>query len=296
MQLYKQSSAVRARLFFMIIISMMCMTVDYQFRYLQPLRDALTWVLSPIEFSANLPTKMGDATYRSVRDRQNLLDENEQLRKNNMMLQAAQQRLQSLHDENQRLRELLHSSKRVDTRVLVSELLSMDLDPFRQQVKIDKGKLDDVFVGQPVIDALGIMGQVSGASQSSAVVLLISDPNHLTPVEIMRNGLRTIAVGSGKTNLLKLRYLPPQTDIEVGDTVVTSGLGSRFPPDYPVAEIIEIIRTPGEPFMEVFAEPKAHLDRAREVMLVWPSESKTISTKPLPEDIKPDPAQDQPSS
>ena len=186
-----------------------------------------------------------------------------------MRLLADLQKYEALQAENMRLRDLLDSSFKIGDRVLVAELSSVDLDPYKQQVVINKGATSGVFVGQPVLDARAVMGQVIGTTPFSSTVLLITDTSHALPVQVLRNGLRTIAVGTGRIDELKLPYLPTNSDIVEGDLLVTSGLGGKFPPGYPVATVTRIDRSPDEPFSNVQAEPRAHLDRSREVLLVW---------------------------
>ena len=132
-----------------------------------------------------------------------------------------------------------------------------------------KGRVHEVYEGQPLVDADGIMGQVVHAGPLTATAMLITDSGHGTPVQVNRNGLRTIAVGTGEVDRLELPYLPNSADIQEGDLLVTSGLGGRLPPGYPVANVSRIVHNPGQPFAEVHATPTARLDRAREVLLVW---------------------------
>jgi rod shape-determining protein MreC len=163
----------------------------------------------------------------------------------------------------------LDSSFKVGDRVLIAELISVEQDPFRQQVLINKGSTSGLFVGQPVVDASAVVGQITHTSPFNASVLLITDAAHALPVQVSRNGLRTIALGTGLINRLELPHLPNNADIQVGDRLTTSGMGGSFPPGYPVAEVIDVKRVPGQPFASVIAQTTAHLDRIREVLLVW---------------------------
>ena len=179
------------------------------------------------------------------------------------------QKMVALETENARLRDLLGSSSKVENSVLVAELLAVDLDPYRQQVLINKGTNHAVYAGQPVIDASGVMGQIIHAGTFTSTALLISDPSHALPVHVDRTGLRTIVTGTGSPDRLELRFIPTTADIEVNDTVFTSGLGGRFPPNYPVAVVSSVERPRGQAFARVFATPTARIDRSREVLLVW---------------------------
>jgi rod shape-determining protein MreC len=165
--------------------------------------------------------------------------------------------------------------------VLIAELVAVEQDPFRQQVLINKGETSGLFVGQPVVDANAVVGQVTHITPFSASVLLITDATHALPVQVHRNGLRTIALGTGLINRLELPHLPNNADIKVGDLLTTSGLGGSFPPGYPVAEVIEVRYEPGQPFASVYAQTTAHLDRIREVLLVWTLDPE-ITTTPIP--------------
>jgi rod shape-determining protein MreC len=145
---------------------------------------------------------------------------------------------------------------------------------------VDKGAQDGIFVGQAVLDAGGVFGQVARIEQLTSEVILVSDPAHAIPVQINRNGLRTIAVGTGDPNRLKLPFLPTSADVIVGDLLVTSGLGGGFPPGYPVGTISEVRRDPAQSLAEVAARPAAHLDRSRELMFVWLKPGAVLPTTP----------------
>jgi len=191
------------------------------------------------------------------------------LRQKDLLLEARLQKLKALELENARLRRLLTSARRFqEERVLVAELLAVDLDPYRQEILINKGSDQGVYVGQPLLDAHGVMGQITHVTPVSATAILISDPGHALPVQLNRNGLRTLVVGTGDPRRLIVRYVPSSGDVQIGDVLNTSGLGGRFPADYPVAEITHIERRPGEAFARIEARPFSQLGRAREVLLV----------------------------
>lgn len=245
------------------------MVVDHRYHHLQQVRTALAAVVYPLHFLADLPVTASLQFEEWSASREHLLAENGQLQATNLKLKAELQKYAALQAENVRLRNLLDSSLKVGDRVLIAELSAVDLDPYRQQVVINKGSASGAFAGQPVLDAEAVMGQVTQVTPFSSTVLLITDPNHSIPVQVLRNGLRTIAIGSGKVNELQLPYLATDSDILVGDLLVTSGLGGKFPPGYPVATVTHINRAPDNAFAEITAQPAAHLDRSREVLLVW---------------------------
>lgn len=250
-------------------MSLILLLLDHRFHHLEQLRSTLAFVTYPLHYLADLPftaTRWLDETTSS---HETLLEQNRALRAQNLRLLAELQKYESLQAENLRLRDLVDSSFKVGDRVLVAELSAVDLDPYKQQVIINKGGISGAFVGQPVLDAHAVMGQVTSVSPFASTVLLITDTSHALPVQVLRNGLRTIALGTGRIDELKLPYLPTNSDIVEGDLLVTSGLGGKFPPGYPVAKVTRIDRSPDAPFSVVLAEPRAHLDRSREVLLVW---------------------------
>jgi rod shape-determining protein MreC len=245
------------------------LVLDHRFHHLQQLRSALAFVTYPLHYLADLPFTASRWFNETTSSRDNLLEQNRELRHENLRLRAELQKYEALQAENMRLRDLVDSSFKVGDRVLVAELSSVDLDPYKQQVLINKGGISGVFEGQPVLDAHAVMGQVTEVTPLESMVLLITDTSHALPVQVLRNGLRTIALGTGRIDALKLPYLPTNSDITEGDLLVTSGLGGKFPPGYPVATVTRIDRSPDAPFSTIIAQPSAHLDRSREVLLVW---------------------------
>ena len=252
-----------------VVVSLALMVTDHRLHHLEAVRSVLSVVLYPVYFVIDLPQSANRWLSENLASRTRLQEENQRLQKENLLLQVRQQKLAALEAENMRLRDLLDSSFKIGDRILIAELIAVDLDPYRQQVVINKGSSSGLYEGQPVLDANAVMGQVTHINRFSATVLLITDARHALPVQVNRNGLRTLAVGTGRINELVLPHLPNNADIEEGDLLVTSGLGGRFPPGYPVAEVISVIREPGQPFATVEAKPQAHLERAREAMLVW---------------------------
>jgi rod shape-determining protein MreC len=242
---------------------------DHRNHHLDLLRSTLSVVVYPLHYLASLPDSLGRALEGRLAQEQELRETNESLRRGNLVLRARLQQMEALEAENMRLRDLLGSSFKIGDRVLIAELLAVDLDPYRQQVMINKGTSSGVFVGQPVLDANAVMGQVVRVNPLSSTVLMITDAAHALPVQVNRNGLRTVAAGTGIINRLELPHLPNNADVRVGDLLVTSGLGGHFPPGYPVARVAEVRREPGNPFATVVAAPNARLDRTREVLLVW---------------------------
>lgn len=252
-----------------VFASILLMTLDQRQQHLDSLRSALSVVVFPIQWLVDQPAASQDWFQETLSSRRALQEENARLRTEQLILKAELQKLEALEAENLRLRELLDSSFKVRERVLIAEIMAVDLDPYRHQILLNKGSHDDLYTGQPLVDANGVMGQVVQAGPFTATAMLITDPAHAVPVQVNRNGLRSIALGTGSLTSLSLPYLPNNADIRTGDLLITSGLGGRFPPGYPVAEVQNVIRDPGEPFAQVFARPLAELNRSREVLLVW---------------------------
>ncbi len=245
--------------------------MDMHFNKLHASRAVLDSVAYPFFWVANLPTRMGEWVDVNVRSRSQLLEENERLQQENLVLQGRSQQMASLQAENVRLRALLNSSALVRDDVLVAELVGVSPDPERLQLVLNKGTGDGVFIGQPLIDADGLMGQVVEVSEGTSRALLIADVTHSVPVQVNRNGVRAIVEGTGELGSLGVRHVSATTDIKEGDLLVTSGLGGRFPEGYPVAVVSEVQRDAGELFARVVATPSAALDRTRHVLLVFTS-------------------------
>ena len=253
-----------------VLASVVLMTVDHRQHHLDALRSGISVTLYPIQFLLNLPSTAGDWLQESFSSRRSLQEENARLHAQHLLLQARLLKLDALEAENLRLRELLDSSFKAGDRVLIAELMSVDLDPYRHEVLLNKGERQQVYVGQPLLDAHGVMGQIVQVTPFTATAMLITDPAHALPVQVNRNGLRSIVVGTGSLQELSLPHIHNSADIRAGDLLITSGLGGRFPPGYPVAEVITVTVDPGHAFAKINARPLSHLDRSREVLLVWP--------------------------
>jgi rod shape-determining protein MreC len=234
---------------------------------LQPVRAWTARALQPLLWAAALPRGVLDLGDH-FRGREDLLADNQALRQKQLELEARMLRMEALEAENARIRELLSSAASLQTRVLIAEILRVNTDAYRQVV-LNKGERDGVYQGQAVVDANGIMGQVTEVDPGSSVALLITGLDGSVPVEINRTGLQTIARGRGDGQTLTLPFLPGNADIKVGDLLVSSGLGGVFPPGYPVGKISELRHPAGENFMEGIAYPSARLNQGHQVLLVW---------------------------
>ena len=257
------------RLLVLAVLSVALMVVDARFTLLKPVRSQMSLVLMESYWITDLPQRLWQGVASQFGSRTELVAENEKLKTENLLLQGRMQKLAALTEQNVRLRELLNSSALVNEKVEVAELIGMDPNPFTHRILINKGERDGVVLGQPVLDARGLMGQVVELMPYTSRVLLLTDTTHSIPVQVNRNGLRAIASGTGNPERLELRHVADTADIKEGDLLVSSGLGQRFPAGYPVATVKEVIHDSGQPFAIVRAVPTAALNRSRYLLLVF---------------------------
>lgn len=253
--------------------SVVLMVVDHQSRYLAQLRGGLSVVLYPIQRVAELPARVGAGVAASFTRRAELEAENARLRRQILLLRATQQRYDALLAENSRLRGLFVAAARVADRATLAELVEVSLEPFTQRILLDKGARHGVYAGQPVIDADGVLGQVSRVMPLTALVTLITDAGHALPVLVQRNGLRAILFGTGYSDRLDVPHLTATADIRAGDLLLTSGLGGRFPAGYPAARVTRVVADPDEAFLQITAAPVARLSHGTQVLLIWPGQA-----------------------
>lgn len=263
------SPALGLRFLLLAALSIALLVIDHRNNHLDAARKAIAATVYPLRVVVDAPVSGWQWVRENAASRNELKLENTRLKTERLITQARLQRYAALEAENARLRSMLEARDRVRERVRVAEILSVSANPFRHVLVVDKGTNDGVYDGQAIVDADGVIGQVVEADVLSSQCLLISDPGHDLPVEVNRNGLRTIARGTGEYDRLDLPFLPNNADIEPGDLLVTSGLGGAFPSGYPVAVVEKVTRLPQEPFAEVSATPAAALDQVREVMLIW---------------------------
>lgn len=248
---------------------------DYRTTLLNPLRSILSLATYPLQALASLPVDTLHTLSDTIVSYAELQKENRQLKQTQLINDARLLKFVALEKENIRLRVLLENSFQLGEQVLIAELLSVKLVPYEHTVLVNKGTRFGVHPEQPVLDANGIVGQVVRALPSTAEVMLITDPDHAIPVEVNRNGLRTIAFGTGQPNRLQLPFLAKNADIIPGDLLVTSGLGGVFPAGYPVAVVDKFETRPDKSFANIYATPKAKLETSREFLIVW-SDSRPV--------------------
>ncbi|MBP4001756.1 MULTISPECIES: rod shape-determining protein MreC [Pseudomonas] len=276
--LFAKGPSLGVRLLVLAVLSVALMVVDARFSLLKPVRSQASLVLMDAYWITDLPGRLWEGIASQFGSRTELVAENEKLKSENLLLQGRMQKLAALTEQNVRLRELLNSSALVNEKVEVAELIGMDPNPFTHRIIINKGERDGVVLGQPVLDARGLMGQVVELMPYTSRVLLLTDSTHSIPVQVNRNGLRAIASGTGNPERLELRHVADTADIKEGDLLVSSGLGQRFPAGYPVATVKEVIHDSGQPFAIVRAVPTAALNRSRYLLLVF-SDNRTAEER-----------------
>lgn len=265
-----------------IFFAVVLILVDKHFSPFVKIRSYLDSIISPVYHIVNGPVGVLDGVSDMFTNKNELLVRNKALQKELITKNSDLLLLAQLKSENNRLRKLLGSPLRADEMKMVTQVLSTDSGPYSDQIVIDKGSQDGVYIGQPVIDERGVIGQVYAIAQKSSRVILLCDPQHGLPVQVLRNDLRTVAVGNGCKEPLTLEFLPNDIDIQVGDVLVTSGLDGRFPEGYPVATVTDVKNDTERGKMLISATPSAGLNRLRYLLLLW-SEPEKGSEENKPE-------------
>src|ERR1700744_87440 len=243
--------------------------VDKRYAHLVKIRQFLSVVAYPVQVAVASPFEGWNWFRDSVTTRDALRSDKARLEAELRVAQFRLQHYEALEAETQRLRALRDNTAGATDRFVIGDVMNVDLDAFRERVRVNKGAIDGVFVGQAVLDSGGVFGQVARVGELTSEVILVSDAAHAIPVQINRNGLRTVAVATGDTSKLKLPYLPTSADVVAGDLIVSSGLGGGFPAGYPVGTISEVKRDPAQSLADVDVKPAAALDRSRELLFVW---------------------------
>ncbi|EKO3370693.1 rod shape-determining protein MreC [Vibrio fluvialis] len=272
--IFGRGPSLQLRLFFAVVLSASLMLADSRLGAFSHVRFLLNSLVAPIQYAADLPRSMFDGFYENFNSRQQLMESNRALKRDVLTLKSDLILLDQYREENQRLRKLLGSSFVRDEKKVVTEVMAVDTSPYRHQVVIDKGRVDGVYEGQPVINEKGIVGQVTFVAAHNSRVLLLIDPNNAIPVQNIRNDIRVIASGNGQTDEIQLEHIATSTDIEVGDLLVTSGLGGVYPEGYPVAYVSEVDKDTRREFASIKAKPVVDFDRLRYLLLIWPNEDR----------------------
>lgn len=260
-------------------LSVALMMLDHRGQHLEKIRAGLNTLAYPVQLIAAAPAYL----FRGIGDffitRGTLRADNEKLLAERQALLARLQQFDALEQENQRLRQMLVSAALVADKAVAAELVEVSAEPFTRKIMVAKGARDGVHVGQSVIDAHGIMGQVTQVAGNVSRVTLITDAGHAIPVLNNRSGLRALVFGTGNSDTVKVPYLTANADIQEGDLLVSSGMGGTFPPGYPVARVTKIVNDPNEAFLAITARPAAQLNHGKQVLLVWRGKAPTSGGK-----------------
>ncbi len=269
--IFGRGPSLQLRLFLAVTLSAGLMLADSRLDTFSNFRYLLNSAVAPIQYAANLPRTMFDGVYERLNTRQGLAEQNVNLKREVLRLKSDLILLDQYREENQRFRELLGSSFVRDEKKMVTEVMAVDTSPYRHQVVIDKGRIDGVYEGQPVINENGIVGQVTFVGAHNSRIMLLTDSNSAIPVQVIRNDIRVIASGNGSIDEIQLEHIPTSTDIQKDDLLVTSGLGGIYPEGYPVAHVKSVQRDNRREFASIIAEPVVDFDRLRYLLLIWPS-------------------------
>jgi rod shape-determining protein MreC len=272
---YSPTSASRAgdvagtlRLLAYLALSVVLMALDHRGGWMSGLRDKADLVVQPLWAVAGWPGRVARSLDENVATRGQLLEENARLRNELLVTGTRLARLRAAASENARLRALLGAVERGGLDVQLAPILDIDLDPTRQRLVLSAGANDGVYEGQAVLDAGGLVGQVIDVAPGQSIALLLTDPDHAVPVAVMRTGVRLVAYGDGRSDRLRVTNIPLSADVRVGDLLVTSGLGERFPAGFPVGQVLDLAPDQSRAFLVAEVRPAAQLDRGRDVLLL----------------------------
>ena len=265
---FVRGPAPLVRLAFFASLSLTLLVLDARFRYAEGLRSVLALAAYPLQQAARLPVTVVESVSEYFATQSQLRAENEELRAR--LLEAAQgaQRFQAAAAEAAQLRRLMGAAERIERKSLPAEILYTGRDPFSRKVIIDRGTQHGARAGSPVVDEIGVIGQLTRAHAFVSEVTLLTDKDLAVPVQVMRNGLRAIAFGGGSSGMLELRYMAANADIENGDQLVTSGIDGTYPPGLPVASVVRVERDASYTFARVLAQPSAGVERGRYALVL----------------------------
>lgn len=277
--IFTRGPSLNNRLALAIALSVLLIFADHKLDAFQSTRVYLNSIMSPLQYIANLPKVLLNESAQRLTSHQALLADNERLTNQNLKMSEQLQRFNVLQAENAELRKLLDVPVKPQVRKMVAELMAVDNNPFSQQIMINKGALDGVYLSQSVLDDRGIVGQVMEVGTTNSRVVLISDVTHAIPVRSLRNNIRFVATGNGAFDELFLEHVSHSVDVQEGDMLVSSGLGEVFPEGYPVARVSSVVHDEGRPFATVTAQPLARLDRLKHLLLLWPQQRSDTDTE-----------------
>jgi len=266
--LFAGNAAGTLRLIFYLALAMVLMVLDHRNGWLWRIRYTASVVVEPVYRLAGLPAVGIRTASVAFADRERLTEQNQRLREDLLLANAKLNRMGAVAVQNERLKQLLDTQHSLELNVQLAHVIGVDMGAYRYQITLNVGARDGVKPGQPVIDAHGVMGQIKEVLPTTSVVMLITDPEHAIPVTIERSGLRTVAYGSPDGDQLSLPNIPLAADVRVGDHLLTSGLGGRFPPGFPVGDVSSLAPSSSGMFQAALADPAADIDRSEDVLLL----------------------------
>lgn len=271
-QFFKRGPSVAAKFIFFALLSLVLLFVDLRYKHLESIRAVLALPIQPLQrLTTTLITQPGVlwnqvSTYLDSQG--SLAHDNAALRQQQTVNATQLLQLDVLQAENSQLRKLHDVSQRADYPMQMAEIIHLERDIFKRKIYLDKGTQKNVLAGQVVIDDVGVVGQVTRVYPWLSEVTLITDKDHAVPIQVLRTGLRAVVFGSGDISNLALRYMPLSSDIQIGDTLVTSGIDGMYPPGLPVAKVTRIERDPAYPFANIVCTPLAGVDQHRQLMII----------------------------
>jgi rod shape-determining protein MreC len=274
--IFKHGPSPQHRLLLVLFCSVSLIFFDHKMNSFENIRGYLQSLVSPLQYLATTPKQVMTWAAENIVTRRQLLSDNQQYKVEELRFHQQLLELEIIKKENVRLRLLLASPIRGEVKKMVAEIISVDSDPYSQQVVINRGSDDGVFEGQPVIDDEGIVGQILHVGINSSRVILITDVTHAVPVRVSRNGVRLVASGTGQIDRLTHNFVQHSTDVRTGDLLVTSGLGDKYPEGYPVARVTKVSQNDANAFALVQSQPVAKIDRLRYLLLLWPEKASEI--------------------
>lgn len=286
--LFKQGASARAKMLFFALIAVGLLTADSRVNALAMIRQAVGVALYPLQVVAMLPRDAIFATSDYFTTLATLKEENRQMREQQVLNAQQLQQSRQLLAENAYLRKLLDASERRQLKTVMSEILYDARDPFSRKVILDRGERHGLKAGQPVIDDVGVVGQVTRVFPFTAEVTLLTDKDHAIPVQVLRSGVRSVAYGRGQSGVLELRFMASNADIQKGDVVTTSGIDGVYPAGLAVATVASVESKTSDAFARILLQPSAGVSRHRQ-LLVLMSDASALPPPPPPENTEPDP-------
>ncbi len=267
---FKRGLPPLARLVIFLSLSIVLMVVDRHYGHLEALRQALAVVVNPLQHAVSVPIQLAGRVGAFFVTQARLQGENARLKQKQLELAGQMLQFQALQAENTQLRRLLDAQGRQPPRTLMAEIIFAGRDPFSRKVMVDRGSVHGVEAGLVVADDVGVVGQVTRVYPLVSEVTLITDKDQAVPVQSLRNGLRAVVYGHGKTASLDLPFMPNSADLEPGDRLVTSGIDGVYPPGLPVAVVSKVERNAAFPFARITAIPSAGVENHRQVLILGP--------------------------